>query len=83
MNIKLTQKEFDDFIMLYLKDKVEEFEDNDGSFFGEFIKQLKKKSFWPLLNKVFLDVPMIQKVQTERIITTKEKRSDVDISILM
>ena len=83
MNIKLTQKEFDDFIMLYLKNKVEEFKENDGSLFSEFTEELKKRSFWPLLNKVFLDVPMIQKIQTERIITTKEKRSDGDISILM
>ncbi len=85
MNINLTQTEFDQFIMLYLKEQIESIDELDtkNELFVEFIANLKKKSFWPLLNRVFLDIDMIQKLNTDRVIREKEKDADRNIRILM
>ena len=90
MNIKLTENEFDQFIMLYLKDRMESIDelpilDENGKpdIFYTFIDEMKNKGFWPLLNKVFLDAPMIQKVNTNRIIKEKDKPEESGIHILM
>jgi hypothetical protein len=84
MNIKLTTKEFDNFILLYLLDKVKEFDNlmiEDNELFFDFIDNLKKKSFFTLLNKAYLNSSMMTKLQTNRIIDKKEDSDN--ISLLM
>lgn len=90
MNIVFTEDEFDQFIMLYLKDRIESIdnlnitnEDGTTNIFTEFIIELKEKAFWTKLNKVYLDAPMIQKVNTNRITKEKNKEAENNIRILM
>ena len=90
MNISFSEKEFDQFVMLYLKDKIESIDDIaelniDGTpnLFYVFVNELKNKAFWTMLNKVFLDAPVIQKVNTNRISKQKDKSSDSKIRVLM
>ncbi len=90
MNIAYTENEYDLSIMLYLKDRIENIDDlgllnSDGSEnnFHKFIYELKSKSFWSMLNKIYLDAPMSQKVNIKKMIDTKNKLKESKIRILI
>ncbi len=84
MNIKMTTKEFDQFLMIYLKDRIEGFDEmgfEDNDLFYEFIEKLKKTAFWPLMNRSFLDTSMTTRVQSNRIIDKKPDSEFISILI--
>lgn len=84
MNIKFESKDFDNFIMIYLLDKIENFENlsmEDNEHFWLFIEQLKKKAFFPILNRAFLKTDALIKVQSKRIEDKKEGSDFISLLI--
>ena len=89
----MTKNEFDEFIMLYIKDRIESLEevssedvdqDPELLIFSEFISRLKGKAFWPLLQKSMLKMEMKQRTNNKRFVTRTNDMMDRDrINILI